>query len=180
MELVHRIFLWIYIRPIPQLVLLILGASVLFLFARRAWGRHPLWKFALGTCLMVWAGVTVCSTVFGRNGTTDITHAFSLFHSYREVLGGGNPEILRSNFMNMVLFYPAGLAFASLLSGKWPVWLRILLTLGVFFVFSAGIEYFQYTQALGNTEVDDVLHNTLGALLGGAWAMIPHKIKRPE
>ncbi|MBR4962021.1 MAG: VanZ family protein [Clostridia bacterium] len=88
------------------------------------------------------------------------------FASYMEVLNGGNPEILRSNFMNVLLFYPSGFLAAVLFPRKWHPVLTILLVCIVFAGISMGIEYCQYARTLGQAEMDDVIHNTLGALIG--------------
>ena len=68
--------------------------------------------------------------------------------------------------MNVALFYPAGLLAASLLPKKWSGWCRCLLVVFVLTAMSAGIEFLQYRYALGRCEIDDVIHNALGALLG--------------
>ena len=87
-------------------------------------------------------------------------------HSYRKVINGGNPEILRSNFMNVVLFYPIGLLATALLPKRWAEWSRCVLTILLCISLSAGIEYVQYICSLGQCEIDDVIHNTIGALTG--------------
>lgn len=74
--------------------------------------------------------------------------------------------MIRTNFMNVALFYPAGLLSASLLPDKWPRLQKILSAAILFALFSAVIEYTQFFCALGKPEVDDVIHNTLGAILG--------------
>ena len=84
------------------------------------------------------------------------------FHSYREMVATGNREILRSSFMNVVLFYPGGLFLAAILPKRW----RIPVTAVVFCLFSLSIEIMQHSLFLGRGEIDDVLHNTLGAVCG--------------
>lgn len=106
------------------------------------------------------------STVSDRTTGNTLDYNLIPFHSYRAVMNGDNPEILRSNFMNAVLFYPAGLLTASLLPDKLPRWSRLLLTVLLYSFMSTGIEYLQYRYALGNVEIDDIIHNTLGAFLG--------------
>ena len=155
-------FLWIYRMDMPDLALLLLGFSCLFLFWKKRTKRDFLWW----PVLAVWAVLVVYITVGNRSGTPSISHHFLPFHSYREVMNGGNPEILRSNFMNVALFYPAGLIFAALLSRKWPRVLRCLLATAVLLAMSAAIEWAQFRLNLGHCEIDDVIHNTLGALLG--------------
>ena len=88
------------------------------------------------------------------------------FHSYRKLLATGVFEIIRTNFMNIVLFYPAGFLTASLLPEGW-LCRQKLLTVGVLFaLFSLSIELGQFYYALGEPEIDDVIHNTIGAVCG--------------
>lgn len=88
------------------------------------------------------------------------------FHSYRKLLATGVSEIIRTNFMNIVLFYPAGFLTASLLPEEW-LCRQKLLTVGVLFsLFSLSIELGQFYYALGEPEIDDVIHNTAGAICG--------------
>ena len=117
--------------------------------------------------------VILHQTVWNRGSASENAIYLIPFHSYREVLNGGNPEILRSNFMNGILFYPAGLLMASLLPRKWPGWIRVMLPCILLIGFSAGIEYFQYSNQMGQTEIDDVIHNSLGALTGSLCSLMP-------
>ena len=119
-----------------------------------------------GTALVSLLCVIAYSTILARDGGELLQHNFVPFHSYREVQNGGNIEIYRSNFMNVVFFYPAGLLATSLLPKKWPGWCRFILVVLALTAVSVGIEFLQYRYALGRCEIDDVIHNALGALLG--------------
>ena len=70
--------------------------------------------------------------------------------------------------MNAVLFYPAGLLLAGLMPENRSYRKGMLCTVLIFALFSLVIELSQYFWQLGNCEIDDVLHNTLGAGLGYA------------
>ena len=98
-------------------------------------------------------------TLFGRFG--DGYRSFLLpFHSYVEICKGEWRPLLE-NIGNVVLFIPLGVAL------KWS---------GVKDVKKAGllasllIEILQFTFALGTFECDDLIHNTLGAVIG-AWCV---------
>ena len=80
--------------------------------------------------------------------------------------------------MNVALFYPAGLLAASLLPEKWSRWQKTLAVLLLFAQLSMMIEYTQLRYALGESEIDDVIHNTLGAFIGAlpiVWQDILHR-----
>ena len=97
-------------------------------------------------------------TLFCRFG--DGYRSFLLpFHSYVEILKG-NRQFLLENIGNVVLFLPLGVALQS-------IGVRDVKKAG--FLASLLIEVLQFTFALGTFECDDLIHNTLGAVIG-AWS----------
>lgn len=80
------------------------------------------------------------------------------FHSYVEICKG-NWKFLLENIGNMVLFIPLGVALCVV--RKWDV-------KKAGFLASLTIEVLQLIFALGTFEFDDLIHNTLGAVIG-AW-----------
>jgi len=44
----------------------------------------------------------------------------------------------------------------------------------------AGVEYIQFAHGMGRAEMDDVPHNSFGALLGGLCSLIPLPQKQSE
>jgi glycopeptide antibiotics resistance protein len=68
--------------------------------------------------------------------------------------------------MNVLLFFPAGLLAGGLLCRDNHVWARCLAFVVLIALFSTTIELLQFYLHLGNGEIDDILHNTLGAWLG--------------
>lgn len=165
------LFVTVYCLDIPELVSLLLFATAGFLLTYKRWREKP-WTGKLVTAvLFCWITIVIYITIGDRTGSRPMQVNLIPFHSYREVLAGGNPEIYRSNFMNAVLFYPAGLLATALLPEKWPRWIKCVLVVLVFGALSVGIEYVQYTYALGRCEIDDVIHNTAGALVGSLAAL---------
>ena len=163
-----NLYIKIYALPWHELFALCFGALILFWELRKCLRTRWFWRPCQGVILLVWAAVVLYATVLSRNGGIESVWAAVPFHSYREVLSGGNPELLRSNLMNVVLFAPAGLLTGALLPERWTMKRRLLWTGGIFCLFSLGIEMIQYRLAMGQAEIDDVLHNTLGALTGFA------------
>ena len=101
-------------------------------------------------------------TVISRTDSDIESISFIPFSSYISVVNGANPEILRSNYMNVLLFYPLGLSSALLLEKKRRFIIAIIITI----LFSCGIEGTQFVFLLGYVEIDDVIHNFLGFILG--------------
>jgi len=88
------------------------------------------------------------------------------FWSYRELFSS-NWYILVEVILNVLLFIPIGALYRTAV--RYPKW-WILLTLAA--VFSMSIELMQYILDCGTVEIDDVLHNSLGAIIGYSIALL--------
>lgn len=165
-NILETLLCWIYCLDIPDIVLLITAVTAVFIYLHRRLRGKAWWSLLLVLALAFWMIGVISSTVSIRTVEQQMNCNMIPFHSYQEVLNGGNREILRSNFMNVVLFYPAGLIGVSLLPPKGKSWVFGAIIVNALVAVSIGIECIQYYYALGNCEIDDVLHNSLGALLG--------------
>ena len=167
------IIITFYCLPYHDLLILFALLTYGFLRLDRHFGGKLWWKRLICTAAVLWIGIILLFTVTTREAGSTDTVLLTPFHSYREMEATGNIEILRSNFMNVILFYPGGLLAVSALPEKWPRWLRAGLVFLFFAGCSLGIEYFQYATASGRAEIDDVIHNALGALVGCILGVIP-------
>ena len=161
-----KLFLWFYCLPIWQAVLLILSATAAFLLLREKYRNSPYWKPCIALLLCVWTAVILRGTHSRQSGGSLSEPVLVPFASYHAALAGGPREIYRTNFMNAALFYPAGLLGHELLPGWRRRFLKILPLTVLYALVSFGIEYTQFRFGLGVAETDDVIHNTLGTLLG--------------
>ena len=101
-----------------------------------------------------------CSTVIFRPTGETSQYDFHPFWSY------DRPELLVENIMNVIVFIPVGMILGSLLrvKGSWLVALLIGCSISI------TIEALQFCFMKGFSEVDDVMHNTVGCLIG--WCMV--------
>lgn len=161
------IFLWIYCMRYSTALFLLLAATILFWVLKQTLRTKRVFRVIVVLALLFWSFAVSWNTLAGRESVLD-NSASSLipFHSYYVVFTGGERELLRCNFMNVVLFYPAGLLVCALLPKRWRRGKKVLFVAGLLALVSVGIEFCQYQFALGQAEVDDVIHNTLGALIG--------------
>lgn len=170
--MIGKLLHWFYCLDLWKAALVVAAWTVAFCLLDDKLKHLRWWHWHIAGVLLALLTVMVYTTLGNRSGDGDVVHVFTPLHSYREVWNGGNPEIYRSNFMNVVLFYPAGLLATSLLPRRWPGWRRCLLVVLVLAAMSAGIEFLQYRFCLGRCEIDDVIHNTVGALLGSLVAVL--------
>lgn len=171
-------FVWFYCLSITDAVLFVIMGSAVYLILC-LWLREKLfWQPMFSLLLLIWLAVIAVATLTDRTpGRIPTEPELIPFHSYRAVMAGGNKEILRSNFMNVILFYPAGLFACELLPKSWSRVKRVILVAMLFALVSVGIEFCQYHFALGQAEIDDVIHNMLGALIGSLVCTIHIKWK---
>lgn len=155
----------IYRMP-PEIVaqgLLLATAAVALgaeLFRDRRWPRA-----CLSCAAVLWCGAVLFSTVWRTPASVAQVPSLVPFHSYWEAWSTGRTELCRSNFMNLVLFYPGGVLACALFSGKRHPAFSVGAILALC-CFSVAIEWCQFHFALGLPEIDDVIHNSLGVLLG--------------
>lgn len=110
--------------------------------------------------LIEYVSLLLASTVFFRQESPAWVHRFSPFWSYSEILNGGK-ELIVDNVLNVLVFVPVGLLMGMALGSlKW--WHVLLIGLGV----SLSIETLQYALNKGCSEFDDMMHNTIGCMLG--------------
>lgn len=157
--MLSRILHWIYCLPLEQAVVLALVATGLFFWGYHRWRAKVWWRITVIVMLLCWA-LAAFGVMFARDYGVRQLSLIPL-RTYVTAITKGDREPLRSAFMNVLLFYPGGLLTASLC----PQRKRFLVVVS-FCLLSIGVEVGQYFLSVGVTETDDVLHNTLGTLLG--------------
>ena len=178
--MLKAIFMWVYCMDFYEVLILLSAFTGFFYAAKVKFGQRIIWKLAVILGLFMWATSVIVQTIFQRTPDASLQPVWHPFQSYVDALKEeGQKELLRSNFMNAVLFYPAGQLLVSQLPEKWYSWLKLLIVLLLFVGFSLVIELAQYHYYLGLAQTDDVIHNALGAYLGAAvFMLIPKVIKQ--
>lgn len=119
---------------------------------------------------LIYALFLLWLTIFSREPRAgERIFKWELLWSYRAWIAGesyGKTESIQ-NINNILIFIPFGLLFPGT-RWKWLLQTAVL--------FSAGIEAVQYALNLGWCEIDDVICNVLGAVIGyGVWKWIKGK-----
>ena len=163
--MLQTFFLWFYCLPIAYVVLLMTGFGVLYHLLRKYLPKTHLRKPGGMVLLFFSILVIVCATLTDRTPGAITEPRLKPFYSLL-MAAAGEKEFLRESFMNIVLFYPTGLLACGLLPERWNRAGKVFLVVLLSACLSAGIEFSQFQFALGRAEVDDVIHNTLGAFIG--------------
>lgn len=99
-----------------------------------------------------------------QSAQAEWTYNISPFWSY-QAIREGRDDILVQVIMNVLAFIPIGLLLGTFKGMKW--WHVLLIGL----CFSMLIELLQLILKRGLTEIDDVVHNVVGCMMG-YWAIV--------
>lgn len=120
--------------------------------------KTGLW-YSAALLLIEYIFLLFCSTVIFRPTGETRQYDFHLFWSY------DRPELLVEDIMNVVVFIPVcillGITFKQM---TW--WKALLISCSI----SVTVEALQFWLMKGFSEVDDVMHNTVGCLIG--WCLV--------
>ena len=118
-------------------------------------------RYSAPLLLVEYIFLLFCSTVFFRTTSELRKYDFQPFWSYKAIQDG-REDLLAENIMNVIVFIPIGMILGSLLrvKGSWLVALLIGCSISI------TVEALQFWFMKGFSEVDDVMHNTLGCILG--------------
>ena len=119
---------------------------------------------------VAYCGFIIWYTIISRNPGVPKAD-LRLFWSYREMITGDpnwKKDVLQ-NLQNIAFFIPFGLLIPL------KNWKTVLITA---VVLSTAIEIVQYFGGYGLAELDDVICNTLGALIGFWILMVLTRVKR--
>ena len=165
---------WEYIERqinlVPQIVygtllLLFVIASIVLLILHTKKATKSFAWLLFAEYLFIIYGITV---IF-RDVNPNYSNYLTPFWNYKEIIYGEDLSLLYEVIMNVVLFIPIGVLWGSQSKNKlkkqqWIV--AFALGLGL----SIGIEVLQLVFKKGSFEIDDIIHNTLGCLIGfAAW-----------
>ena len=123
-------------------------------------------RYSATLLLVEYIFLLFCSTVIFRTPGETRHYDFHPFWSY------DRPELLIENIMNVIVFIPIGMILGSLLrvkgfstseATKSITWLVALL---IGCSISITVEALQFFFMRGFSEMDDVMHNTVGCIMG--------------
>ena len=169
-DLVSSIPTWVYVLALSIFV----GGSALILTVK---GRKKGKTLTALLLLFVYYLLLLCSTVIFREARTTLHHGFDPFWHYK-AFSQGKLRLLPEAVMNVLVFIPIGLALCSAFR-KLRWWQTVVIGVAL----SVGIELLQLVFKRGCADIDDVIHNTLGCVVGCGlyWTMTRwnHETARP-
>lgn len=165
-EIELKVYGWGALSDIPVevylglVVLFVVGAGVL------VWrkGLREGARCTMGLLLVEWVFLILCTAVFFRESGENRRVNLVPLSSYFDIAENSYlMEVTAINILNVIMFIPVGLL--SGFAHRGVTWCRILFA-GL--VCSFAIELLQFVFKKGLCEVDDILHNLLGCVVGFA------------
>lgn len=148
-------------HEVYMMALIIFCTGSIISLGQKGWQKG--FRFSMALLLLEFVFLLYGSTVFFRDTMAGRQYNFTPFWSYSV------ERLIPENIMNVVVFVPIGLLLGFMVNGSrftvrkgWTV--ALIVGLGL----SIGIEVSQFVFRKGFSEFDDVMHNTLGCLIGYA------------
>lgn len=163
-HLVDSVPLWIYEGLVSVLCL-----GFIVLYAWKGWRKG--FRYYSRLLLLAYVLILFCSTVFCRAAACEKRCELTPFWSY-QAISDGSTYLILENIMNVVVFIPVGILLICSFR-RISLWKILLIGCGI----SMTIEVLQYFYQRGVSELDDVIHNTLGCLIGGCIIRIINRRK---
>lgn len=108
-------------------------------------------------------------TLFVRVGSMRNDIQMEPFHQFKEAINTQNWEIVEHNIQNVILFIPMGVLIPLINQHYFQKFSYAFLAA---MITSTCIETIQYLFQLGTCDIDDIIANTLGAVIGFLMARI--------
>lgn len=155
----------IYKLPLSDIIramfLLLVVWFFLGMFLKYRTQKINLWKAVNALVFLCILTTIIHITLSNRSSGT--SEAIMIpFHSFVEARV--QPEMYRSMLMNVFLFFPIGLSLPNILPDRWKN--SALIAVVFAFLLSSSVEFLQYRYQLGRVEIDDVICNTFGCMVG--------------
>lgn len=164
----------------PYLILggLMVGSAAVIVCLGYVWGyrilgkgtkRFPWIPFVKGGVLLIYMGVVLGGTLLSRRGGIYGGRNLQPFQSILEAWNYFSFTKWSPIFLNILMFVPLGILLPWAIK-KCQVWWW---GWGVCFGISFLIELLQYMTGRGSTDIDDLIYNTLGGMIGyGIWCLL--------
>lgn len=122
--------------------------------------------------LSLYVVILLYFTVIGRYSHEEYKNQIYFYYSYRRLIEHYDSQSMRQILMNIAMLVPVGFLMPMTFNCKG----KYLKTIGISLLLIIIIELLQMLTKTGSCEVDDIINNFLGALLGMGLYHIVHKL----
>ena len=134
-------------------------AVSIFLYKRQKFNKM---QCAAAILLSLYIVVLLYFTVTGRYSHEEYEYKINFFTSYRWFFQYNGEQVLRQLLINFVMLMPVGFLLPIVIKAKH----KYLITMALSLLLTVFIETMQLITKCGSFEVDDIINNFIGAVLG--------------
>lgn len=126
--------------------------------------KHKFNKLQCGAAILLslYIVVLLYFTVTGRYSHEEYEYQINFFTSYRWFFQYNGEQVLRQLLINFVMLMPVGFLLPVVINAKH----KYLITMALSLLLTLFIETMQLITKCGSFEVDDIINNFVGAVLG--------------
>ena len=126
--------------------------------------KHKFNKVQCGAAILLslYIVVLLYFTVVGRYSHEEYEYQINFFTSYRWFFQYNGEQVLRQLLINFVMLMPVGFLLPVVIKSKH----KYLITMALSLLLTVFIETMQLITKCGSFEVDDIINNFIGAVLG--------------
>ena len=126
--------------------------------------KHKFNKLQCGAAIVLslYIVVLLYFTVVGRYSHEEYEYKINFFTSYRWFFKYNGEQVLRQLLINLVMIMPVGFLLPVVIKAKY----KYLITMALSLLLTVFIETMQLITKCGSFEVDDIINNFIGAVLG--------------
>ena len=156
---------------------IIISAIAFAVFCAASIFMYKMQKFNKMQCaaailLSLYIVVLLYFTVTGRYSHEEYEYKINFFTSYRWFFQYNGEQVLRQLLINFVMLMPVGFLLPAVINAKH----KYLITLALSLLLTVFIETMQLITKCGSFEIDDIINNFVGAVIGMLIYMLLNKI----
>ena len=145
----------------------------IFLYKRHKFNKAQCFAAIL---LSLYIVVLMYFTVVGRYSHEEYEYKINFFTSYRWFFQYNGEQVLRQLLINFVMLMPVGFLLPVVINAKH----KYLITMALSLLLTVFIETMQLITKCGSFEVDDIINNFIGAVLGMLLYVLCSKLIKPK
>lgn len=138
------------------IVALCVSAGIAYAYLIRT-NKRGFFRQSIFCLLMGYVFLVLCSTILFRDSSIGMKYFFQPFGTYLRL----DNRVLAQNIMNVILFIPIGFLIGGTLKKK-----HLVKAVAIGLFLSQSIEAVQLITRRGVCNIDDIIHNTMGCVIG--------------
>ena len=159
---------------VNRIIISVIAFSVFCAVSIFLYKKHKFNKLQCSAAILLslYIVVLLYFTVTGRYSHEEYEYQINFFTSYRWFFEHNGEQVLRQLLINFVMLMPVGFLLPIIINTKH----KFLITMALSLLLTVFIETMQLITKCGSFEIDDIINNFVGAVIGMLIYMLLNKI----